>query len=95
MERLILEFRAAASAAVAGVNGCCSQSSSSSADAQSGDADDTPPAMGAAAGAAGEPKLVRADGTDLPAGAEEEALEKAQAHVAWLLAALAFDPRTR
>lgn len=29
------------------------------------------------------------------AGAEEEALEKAQAHVAWLLAALASDPRTR
>jgi hypothetical protein len=96
MERLILEFRAAASAAAAGANGRCSTTSSSSSgtDSQGGnDAGNT--ASAPAAGAAAEQQLVRADGTDLPAGAEEEALEKAQAHVAWLLAALAFDPRTR
>lgn len=93
LERLILQFRAAVSAAVAAdnVRSTAADSTHASADA-AGSAQD---AAGLTRQADAQQEMVGADGSDLPAGAGEEALDKAQAHVAWLLAALASDPRTR
>lgn len=89
LERLILQFRAAVSAAGAADDVRSSSSSSTAADSSAQDA------ARLSRQADGQQELVGADGSDLPAGAGEEALDKAQAHVAWLLAALASDPRTR
>lgn len=97
LERLIVQFRAAVSAA-----GAADKARSSSTAADSTTHASVQDAAGSGQDAAGltrqtdaQQEMVGADGSDLPAGAGEEALDKAQAHVAWLLAALASDPRTR
>lgn len=96
MEQLILEFRAAASAAaasaaaVAAADVSISPLSETDSVSDAGREDD-----GGNQQQQQQLAAAAADGSVLPAGAEEEALDKAQAHVAWLLAALASDPRTR
>jgi len=99
LEQLIQEFRSAADAAAAAAKTAAAEAGAS------GVTTDTDSAwkastcsndgVQAAAAAAGTEQQGGDGGIEEAASGDDDNLEKAQAHIAWLLAALASDPRTR